>query len=262
MKQRFPLQGVISVNCYMRKILFATLLLFFYCQVVAQNISAKERIATVPDNESSNASFKSASVLKVNIFAPLLGYSQFSLEKSIRHLRNIEFGLGIIGAGKNLNIQPRSLGLSLDRFGPYKYRAGHKNQFGGFFEFGFKFIKSIHSNEISPNNYKPPNTFEGSYIKPSFLVGAYSFNQFRDDSTQATIGKHHRFGALMLNLGHQWAFDNNIVFELYFGGGAEIDNVKDEDDLYGHPFVLAVAKDNPSVNFAFTAGFRFGFLLK
>ena len=66
----------------------------------------------------------------------------------------------------------------------------------------------------------------------------------------------------MLNLGHQWAFDSKMVLELYIGGGAEIDNVKDGDDLYGHPFVLAVAKDNPSVNFAFTAGFRFGFLLK
>ena len=246
----------------MRKILFSTLLLFFYSQIVAQNISAKGRIATVPDNESSNASFKSASILKVNIFAPLLGYSQFSLEKSIHHLRNIEFGLGIIGAGKDLNIQPHSLALSLDRLGPNNYRPGHKNQFGGFFEFGYKFIKPIHSNEISPNNYNAVNTFEGSYIKPSFLVGAYSFNQFRDDSTTATIRKHHRFGTLMLNLGHQWAFDSKIVLELYIGGGAEIDNVKDGDDLYGHPFVLAVAKDNPSVNFAFTAGFRFGFLLK
>ncbi len=261
-KQHFPLQAVIFVSRYMRKILFSTLFLFFYGQVVAQNISAKERIAAVPDNESSNASSKSASVLKVNIFAPLLGYSQFSLERYISHLRNIEFGLGIIGAGKNLNIQPHSISLTRDRFGPYKYRAGHKNQFGGFFEFAYKFIKPIHSNEISPNNYNAVNTIEGSYIKPSFLVGAYSFNQFRDDSTKATIRKHHRFGALMLNLGHQWAFDSNIVFELYFGGGAEIDNVKDEDDLYGHPFVLAVAKDNPSVNFAFTAGFRFGFLLK
>jgi hypothetical protein len=51
------------------------------------------------------------------------------------------------------------------------------------------------------------------------------------------------------------------VLELYMGGGAEIDNVKDGDGLYGHPFVLAVAKDNPSVNFACTAGFRFGFIL-
>jgi len=246
----------------MRKILFSTLLLFFYSQIFSQTIPPKEREATVPDNESSNASFNSASVLKVNIFAPLLGYSQFSLEKSINYLRTIEFGLGIIGAGKNLNIEPHILGLGLDRFGPYNHRAGHRNQFGGFFEFGYKFIKPIHSNEVSPNNYNAVNTFEGSYLKPSFLFGAYGFNQFRDDSTTATIRKHHRFGALMLNLGHQFAFDSKIVLELYIGGGAEIDNVKGDDDLYGHPFVLAVAKDNPSVNFAFTAGFRFGFLLK
>jgi hypothetical protein len=147
----------------MRKILFSILLLFFCSQIFAQNLS-KERITTAPDNKSSNARFKSASVLKVNVFAPLLGYSQFSLEKSIDYLRNIEFGLGIIGAGRDLYIQPRFLGLGLDRFGRNNYRPGH--------------------------------------------------------------------------------------------------NVKGEDDLYGHPFVLAVAKDNPSVNFAFSAGFRFGFLLE
>lgn len=136
----------------MRKILFSILLLFFYSQIFAQNISAKERIATAPDNKSSNAPFRSASVLKMNIFAPLLGYSQFSLERSIGHLRNIEFGVGIIGAGRDLNIEPH-LSFSLDRFERGKYRPGHKNQFGGFFEFGYKFIKRVHSNEISSNNY-------------------------------------------------------------------------------------------------------------
>jgi hypothetical protein len=240
----------------MRKLLFSILLLFFYSQLFAQNISPKEREATPPENK-----FRSASVLKMNIFAPLIGYSQFSLEKSVSHLRNIEFGLGIIGAGRDLNIEPH-LSFSLDRFERGKYRPGHKNQFGGFFEFGYKFIKRIHSNEISSNNYNGLNSFEGSYIKPSFLVGAYGFNQFRDDSTTATIRKHHRFGAVMLNLGHEWALGSKTVLELYMGGGAEIDNVKAGDALYGHPFVLAVAKDNPSVNFAFTAGFRFGFLFK
>lgn len=245
----------------MRRILFSILLIFFYSQIFAQSLRDKEKVATVPDKKSSNTPFKSASVLKVNFFAPLLGYSQFAFEKSVAHHRNIECSLGIIGAGRNLNIKPRFLGLGLDRFGPYDYRSGHKNQFGGFFELGYKFIKRIHSNETCPNNYTLINAFEGSYIKPSFLIGAYSFNEFRDDSTKNTIKKHHRFGALMLNFGHQWAFDSKVVLELYMGGGAEIDNVKDGDGLYGHPFVLAVAKDNPSINFACTAGFRLGFIL-
>jgi len=241
----------------MRKILFSTLLIFFYSQVFAQHEDAKKRIDTVSTNKSSSSSHNSESVLKLNVFAPLLGYSQFSWEKSVSHHRNIEFGLGIIGAGKNLNIQPHPI-FTLARFA--KYRLGHKNQFGGFFEFGYKFIKPFNSKERFQNNFNAVNIFEGPYIKPSFIVGAYSFNQFSNDST--TIRRHHSFGALMLNLGYQWVFDSKIVLEFYIGGGAEIDNVKDGDDLYGHPFVLAVAKDNPSVNFAFTAGFRFGFLLK
>jgi hypothetical protein len=242
----------------MIKIIFSTILISFCSQIFAQKKHAKK--GTFTTNKSSNASLNSKGILKLNVFAPLLGYSQFSLEKSIGNLKNLEFGLGIIGAGKNLNIQSHT--LSIGRLAPNNYRPGHKNQVGGFFEFGYKFIKQINSNKISKNNFNTVSIFKGSYIKPSFIVGAYSFNQFRDDSTTATIRKHHRFGALMLNLGHQWVSDNKIVFELYIGGGAEIDNVKNRDDLYGHPFVLVIAKDNPSVNLAFTAGFRLGFLLK
>ena len=243
----------------MGKILFSTLLIFFSCQILAQNNTNKE-IVTGITNEFSSISLNSKSVLKLNIFSALLGYSQFALEKSINDLKGIEFGLGIIGAGKNLNIQPHSIGLGLDRFPGNYYRSGHKNQFGGFFEFGYKFKKLINFKTTSQNDFEAVNPFKGFYIKPSFIIGAYSFNQFRDYSTTVTVRKHHRFGALLANFGYQWVMDSRIVFETYFGAGAEIDNVKDGDDLFGHPFVLVIAKDNPSVNFAFTAGFRFGFL--
>jgi hypothetical protein len=245
----------------MGKILFSTLLIFFSCQILAQS-NANKGIVASTTNEFSNASLNSKSVLKVNIFSPLLGYSQFALEKSINDRRGVEFGLGIIGAGKNLNIQPHTFALTLSSFPGNYYRAGHKNQFGGFFEFGYKFKKPFNFNTKSQNNFDAANSFDGFYIKPSFIFGAYSFNQFRDDSTTVTVRRHHRFGALLANFGYQWVFDSRIVLDFYFGGGAEIDNVQEGDDLYGHPFVLAVAKDNPSVNFAFTAGFRFGFLLK
>jgi hypothetical protein len=61
----------------MRKILFSALLIFVYSQIVAQDIPTKEGISTDQGQKSSNAPFKSASVLKMNFFAPLLGYSQF-----------------------------------------------------------------------------------------------------------------------------------------------------------------------------------------
>jgi hypothetical protein len=241
----------------MRKILFSTLLLFFYSQIIAQNISAKERIVTVPDNGYSNAFSKSASVVKVNIFAPLLGYSQFSWEKYTGHHSSLELGLGIIGAGKNLHIEHRSI-LSPD----YNYRPDHRNQFGGFFELGYKLVKRIKAIKMLGNNFGMINSFEGAYVKPSFIMGTYSFNQFSSDSIATKIRRRHSFGALLLNVGDQWAIGSRLLFDVYIGGGPEVDNVKGGDDLYGHPFVLAVAKDNPSVNFAFTAGFRFGFLLK
>jgi len=242
-------------NCLLRKILVSTLLVILYSQAFAQN--EIDRPAAVPDQEYSNAAVRSASVLKMNVFAPLLGYSQFSWEKYTGHHSSLELGLGIIGAGKNLHIDHRSI------FSPnYNYRPDHKNQFGGFFELGYKFVKRINAIKMTGNNFGLINSFEGLYVKPSFIIGAYNFNQFSDDSIRTKIRRHHNFGALMLNVGDQWAISSRLLFELYFGGGAEIDNVKGGDDLYGYPFVLAVAKDNPSVNFACSAGFRLGFLFK
>ena len=246
----------------MSKILFSTLLILFSSQIFAQNKHAEKKITTGTINKPSNASLNSESVLKLNVISPLLGYSQFSFEKSIANRRSLEFGLGIIGAGRNLNIQPHTISLSLDRLSPVNYRPGHKNQFGSFFEFGYKFIKPIKNYKLSKSNFNAMHALKGSYIKPSFILGAYSFNQFRDDSSLVKVRRHHRFGALMVNLGHQFEFKSKVVLELYLGVGGEIDNVKDEDDLYGHPFVLVIAKDNPSSNLAFTAGLRFGFLLK
>lgn len=241
----------------MRKILVSTLFVFLYSQVFAQNKSAHDRPAGVPDQGYSNAALRCASVLKMNVFAPLLGFSQFSWEKYAGQHSSLELGLGIIGAGKNLHIDHRPI-LSPD----YNYRPDHRNQSGVFFEIGYKFVKRIKAIKMLGNNLGIINSFEGAYVKPSFIMGAYKFNQFSHDSFATKIRRHHSFGALLLNVGDQWAFGSRFLFEVYIGGGAEIDNVKGGDDLYGHPFVLAVAKDNPSVNFACTAGFRLGFLFK
>lgn len=243
-------------NYLLRKFLVSTLLVVLYSQVFAQNKLDYQRRASKSNHKDSNASLRSASVLKMNVFAPLLGYSQFSWEKKIRHHRSLELGLGIIGAGKNLHIEQRAI-FSRDN----NYRHAHRNQFGGFFELGYKFVKRSKAMKMS-SKLGIINSFEGAYLKPSFIVGTYNYNQFSDNSTFAKIRRQHSFGALLINVGNQWAIGSRLLFETYIGGGAEVDNVKPGDDLYGHPFVLAVAKDNPSVNFAITAGFRLGFLLK
>jgi len=112
----------------MRKILVSTLLVVLYSQVFAQNKFAQDRHAAVPDQGYSIAALRSASVLKMNVFAPLLGYSQFSWEKYTGRHSSLELGFGIIGAGKNLHIDHRPI-LSPD----YNYRPDHRNQSGVFF---------------------------------------------------------------------------------------------------------------------------------
>lgn len=241
----------------LRKILVSTFLILLYTHVFAQNELTHDKPAAVASKENSNPSLQSASILKMNVFAPLLGYSQFSWEKHTGRHSRLELGLGIVGAGKNLRIDRRPI-FSRD----YNYRPGRRNQLGGFFELGYKFVKGIKGVEMPDNNLGVINSFRGAYVKPSVIIGSYSFNQYSRDSISTKIRRRHRFGALMFNVGNQWEISSRMLFDLYMGGGAELDNVKNGDDLYGHPFVLAVAKDNPSVNFAFTAGFRLGFLFK
>src|SRR5665647_945927 len=71
--------------------------------------------------------------IKINFLAPLLGYTQFSFEKSISPLKSYELGLGIIGAGKNSQIDNYYIN---GQYQPYK-----RNAFGGFVEAGYKFNK-------------------------------------------------------------------------------------------------------------------------
>jgi hypothetical protein len=124
----------------MRKILYSILLLFFRLPIYTQKTCAEERIVTTPDHKSSNA-FTSASVLKMNVLVWALRYPEFAFDKSADHLGSMESDLAIIGAATVLNIE-QSSPWTLERLG-CKYRAGHENQFAGFFPVVHKFYSKI-----------------------------------------------------------------------------------------------------------------------
>ncbi|MEP6949854.1 MAG: hypothetical protein ABI863_11290 [Ginsengibacter sp.] len=83
--------------------------------------------------DSQNYEGQLTKAVKINFLAPLLGYSQFSFEKSVSPLKSYEFGVGIIGAGKNYQINDYYIN---GQYQPYK-----RNAFGGFVEAGYKFNK-------------------------------------------------------------------------------------------------------------------------
>ncbi len=196
--------------------------------------------------------------IKINFLAPLLGYSQFSYEKSISPLKSYELGLGIIGAGKNRQTSEYYVD---GQYQPYK-----RNAFGGFVEGGYKFNKL-------PNFFnkgvRMTHIMQGSYVKPTATLGFYSDNaiNYKTGNVNPTLEKRHNvFGAIILNFGHQWVFGDKFLIDIYYGLGYAFDNVKNDDnngyysdDIYNH---FVVQKAGAGANFGVSGGLKVGLLIK
>lgn len=194
--------------------------------------------------------------VKINFLAPLLGYSQFSFEKSISPLKSYELGLGIIGAGKNYQIDNYYIN---GQYQPYKRSA-----FGGFVEAGYKFNKL-------PNFFnkgvRMTHIMQGSYVKPTAILGFYTDNAVNYKTGNPVLEKRNNvFGAIILNFGHQWVFGDKFLIDIYYGLGYAFDNVKNDynngyysTDIYNH---FVIQKTGPGANLGLSGGLKAGLLIK
>jgi hypothetical protein len=193
--------------------------------------------------------------VKINFLAPLLGYSQFSFEKSVSPLKSYELGVGIIGAGKNYQINDYYIN---GVYQPYK-----RNAFGGFLEAGYKFNKL-------PNFFgkgvRMTHIMQGSYVKPTAVIGFYSDNAINYKTGNPVLEKKNNvFGAIILNFGHQWVFGDKFLIDVYYGLGYAFDNVKDDyndgysTDIYNH---FVIQKAGPGANLGLSGGLKVGLLIK
>ncbi len=194
--------------------------------------------------------------VKINFLAPLLGYSQFSFEKSISPLKSYELGLGIIGAGKNYQIDNYYIN---GQYQPYK-----RNAFGGFVEAGYKFNKL-------PNFFnkgvRMTHIMQGSYVKPTATLGFYTDNAVNYKTGNPVLEKRNNvFGAIILNFGHQWVFGDKFLIDIYYGLGYVFDNVKNDynngyysTDIYNH---FVIQKTGPGANLGLSGGLKAGLLIK
>jgi hypothetical protein len=194
--------------------------------------------------------------IKINFLAPLLGYSQFSFEKSISPLKSYELGLGIIGAGKNYQIDDYYIN---GQYQPYK-----RNAFGGFIEAGYKFNKL-------PNFFnkgvRMTHIMQGSYVKPTSTLGFYSDNAVNYKTGNPVLEKRNNvFGAIILNFGHQWVFGDKFLIDIYYGLGYAFDNVKNDytngyysTNIYNH---FVIQKAGPGANLGVSGGLKAGLLIK
>ena len=194
--------------------------------------------------------------IKFNFLSPLLGYAQFSFEKSVSPLKSYELGLGIIGAGKNYQIDNYYVN---GQYQPYK-----RNAFGVFVDAGSKFNKL--PNFFSKGT-RMTHVMQGTYIKPTATLGFYKDNALSyKTGNPVIINRHNIFGAIILNFGRQWVFGEKFLVDLYYGVGYAFDNTKNDnsnnyysDNLYNH---FVIQKAGSGANLGFSGGVKIGLLIK
>lgn len=195
--------------------------------------------------------------VKVNFLSPLLGYTQVSFEKSISPLKSYELGVGIIGAGKNRQID--------NYYYNGQYQFYKRNAFGGFLDAGYKFNKL--PNFFSKGT-RMTHVLQGAYVKPSATLGFYTDNAVNYKNGNPEIEKRNNlFGAVLLNFGKQWVFGEKFLVDVYWGVGYAFDNVSDNssdpyyyaDEIYNH---FIVQKAGPGANLGLSGGLKAGLLIK
>jgi hypothetical protein len=201
--------------------------------------------------------------IKLNFLSPLYGYTEIGFEKSTGVGKGFELSLGIIGLGKSETIE----------FYTTQLETIKKGQAGVFISGGYKFGKL--PDFIIFGKTKMSHLMQGTYAKPILYFGHYKENQVVDKGNSTyDVGKQNvTFGALQIELGHQWVFSDKFLLDLYWGFGYGADNKKDAylydpgtgyyDNYNGTAaFNYANARAGDSPGFSLTFGLKLGWLVK
>lgn len=191
--------------------------------------------------------------IKIDFLGPLIGYSQFSFEKSTGVGKGYEVTLGIIGAGKNQRIDYYYNSLQLEK----------RDQFGITASFGYKFNKLP---DFLFGRSRFTHIMQGAYAKPVLYLGNYSEDRLAYKASNQYVVERPNitFGALQIELGKQWVFGNKFLLDLYWGFGYGFDNkIGDgyyDDDAAAFNYINARAGRSPGLSI--TGGIKVGMLLK
>lgn len=172
---------------------------------------------------SDTAGYEKAkkSSIKFGFTSPMFGYTDLSYERSFRPKTSTEVAIGLIGLGFP-NANRESIGLS--------FRLGNK--------FYARQVK-----QVAPKDW---SALDGSYVKPELALAGYE----RDNELIYA-------GAILINAGREWVFDNVLVMDLYFGLGYGLStDISSYVTKYGF-----FASNDPNLPIAFSIGFRIGILL-
>jgi hypothetical protein len=171
--------------------------------------------------------------IKIDFISPLTGNTTFSYEQSLKPGRSLEGSVGLIGLG-------------LD--------PGGNNPRGLFVGFGLKLIKSP---DFYFSRMRYAHLLKGGYIKPEVSLALYAVD--RDNYYYGHSRETIFSGAIMVNFGKQWIFDNVMLFDMYVGVGYGFSTSSYNN---GMVYNFGYATGPPQFPIALTAGINIGYLLK
>lgn len=211
---------------------------------------------TTDFKDTSNYSGQMHKAIKLDFLAPLLGYSQFTFEKSTGVGKSYELSLGIIGLGKSQQLD-------------YYYEnlvSTKRNQLGVFAAAGYKFNKLP---DFLFGRTRFTHIMQGAYAKPVFYLGNYSENRvaYKGNNEYVTEKQNVTFGALQIEFGKQWVFGEKFLIDVYWGLGYGADNKKQNGGDYYYDnnttaYNYANARLGKSPGLSSTFGLKAGLLIK
>ncbi|MFA6199957.1 MAG: hypothetical protein WC679_06105 [Bacteroidales bacterium] len=178
--------------------------------------------------------------IKFNFLSPLIGYTEFDYERSIKPGQSWEAGLGIIGLGLN----------------------NENDAVGAFISGGYRFYRSP---DYYVRKMKYAHILKGSYVMPKIKLAMcnvdmqypiYQYDNYSGYVYEAKKSKNIATLEILITGGKQWVYSNRFLIDLNFGIGYSFSNIDDEDINY---YSLGSSYQSGS-NFTCTAGLKIGYL--
>jgi hypothetical protein len=190
--------------------------------------------------------------VKLDFMGPLIGYSQFSYEKTKAPGKSYELSLGIIGLGKSWRLE----------YWDTQFRDVKREQFGFFAGGGYKFGKLPDFILFGKTSYS--HLMQGSYAKPMVYVGHYKENRIAwKGGNQYVVEKQDvTFGAIQIEIGRQWIFNDKFLLDIYSGLGYGFDNKKESNAYYTDDNESLTAYNYANLRIGRSPGLSYTFALK
>lgn len=158
--------------------------------------------------------------IKLDFLSPLLGHTELSFEQNIKPGKSYDIILGIIGLGKN---------NQLDYYYSTGFEEYKRSGRGLYVGAGYKFSKLP---DFINRNIRYSHIMQGFYVKPTAYIGSYSENVLSDKNGQIVVDRRSVFfGAVMLDFGKQWVMGDRFLLDVHYGFGYIGDNI-DSDNYY------------------------------